>query len=256
MTSTHIAWTTAILCPLLACALATAAPAQSVDPRPTQDPEALPDGERPDAAFSIATSIAAVTDYRFRGVSLSNNDPALQGGVELSSRTGLYVGAWSSTIPNYSGAHAELDGYAGYRHTVWNWQLDVGAIGYLYPSGTDVNGFELYGSASREIASATIKAGASYMPQQSNFGDGDGTYVFAELAGELPRTPFTLRAHLGREAGISGGPNGDKLDWLVGVDVAIGPTTASLAWVDTDIGSDIGGNTYRSAIVASLAIGL
>lgn len=253
MITRRIKRTLALFCSTLA--FSAPALAQSVDPRPTQDPEALPDGERPEEPFSVEASIAAVTDYRFRGVSLSDNDPALQTGVELSTRSGLYVGAWSSTIPNYSGARAEVDGYAGYRHTVSGWQLDVGAIGYFYPSGEDVNGFELYGSASRQVAAATIKVGASYTPHQRNFGDEDGGYLFAEISAELPKTPFTLRAHFGREAGVNGGPDGDKVDWLVGVDAAVGPATASLAWVDTDVVPGGDGGAYRSALVASVAIG-
>lgn len=246
----------AILCPAIILAVPGQALAQSVDARPNQDPEALPDGRRPKAPFSIEASVAIVTDYRFRGVSLSNNDPALQAGVELSTQTGLYAGAWSSTIANYSGAHAELDGYAGYRHSIAVVQLDVGAIGYFYPSGNDVNGFELYGSASRKVGVATVKGGGSYTPRQSNFGDDDGAYLFGEVTAGIPRTPFEMRAHIGREAGVNAGPNGSKVDWLVGIDAVFGRVTASLAWLDTDVASDIGGSAYRSALVASLAIGL
>jgi uncharacterized protein (TIGR02001 family) len=180
--------------------------------------------------------------------------PLCRGGVELSTQTGLYVGTWGSTISDYNGARAEIDAYAGYRHDAAGWALDVGGIGYFYPSGTSVNGFELYGSVSRKIAQATIKAGASYTPEQGNFGVGDGTYVFAEVATELPRTPFTLRAHFGREAGVNGGPDGDKLDWLIGADTAMGPATVSLAWADTDVGQSIG-SAYHSSLIASLAIG-
>lgn len=239
----------------LALTLCVPASGQSGDPRPTLNPEALPDGKRPDAAVSVETSVAVVTDYRFRGVSLSNNEPALQAGVELSTRTGLYVGTWSSTIPDYSGAHAEVDAFTGYRHIALGWQFDVGAIGYLYPSGKNVNGYELYGSASRELAGTTIKAGVSYTPQQSNFGNGDGAYLFAEVTTNLPNTPFTLRGHLGHETGVNAGPHGDKIDWLISIDAALGPTTASLGWIDTNVPSHAGDDAYRSALIASLAIG-
>ncbi|QCI80554.1 hypothetical protein E6W36_10405 [Hankyongella ginsenosidimutans] len=92
------------------------------------------------------------SDYRFRGVSLSDRDVALQGTVTATHNpTGIYAGFWSSTIEQLNGAEAELDLYAGWAKELGPVKLDVGATGYVYPGGDDVNYFELYAKAGHEF---------------------------------------------------------------------------------------------------------
>ena len=62
----------------------------------------------------LSANLGLVSDYRFRGLSLSDRGPALQGGVDLEADMGLFAGAWASTIADYEGANAELDIYGGY----------------------------------------------------------------------------------------------------------------------------------------------
>ena len=53
-----------------------------------------------DGAFDITATATVVSDYRFRGVSLSDRDPAVQGSVDITYR-GFYAGAWASSISRY-----------------------------------------------------------------------------------------------------------------------------------------------------------
>jgi hypothetical protein len=50
---------------------------------------ALADETDPPSEFTVTGNVAGVTDYRFRGLSLSGGDFAIQGGVRASSRTRL-----------------------------------------------------------------------------------------------------------------------------------------------------------------------
>ena len=81
-------------------------------------PTAIYAQEAPDAdgedAFDLTTTLTATSDYRFRGVSLSQNDPAAQASVELAHKSGFYAGAWGSTIKGGT-ADVELDLYGGWR---------------------------------------------------------------------------------------------------------------------------------------------
>ena len=52
------------------------------------------DASAPTSDFTVSGNVAVVSDYRFRGVSLSGGDPAVQGGVTLSHSSGFYVGTW------------------------------------------------------------------------------------------------------------------------------------------------------------------
>lgn len=83
-------------------------------------------------------NIAAVSDYRFRGVSQTYRRPAIQGGFDYAHASGFYLGNWNSSISANSynnGAGMEVDLYGGYRFPL-NKDLgaDVGVLHYLYPS--------------------------------------------------------------------------------------------------------------------------
>src|SRR6476620_458456 len=58
---------------------------------------ALADETAPPSEFIVSGNVALVTDYRFRGLSQSSGDPAIQGGINVNHSSGLYVGVWSSS---------------------------------------------------------------------------------------------------------------------------------------------------------------
>jgi uncharacterized protein (TIGR02001 family) len=55
------------------------------------------DEEEAEGPVDVSVTLTAVSDYRFRGVSLSDKDPAFQPGITVSHESGIYVGAWAST---------------------------------------------------------------------------------------------------------------------------------------------------------------
>jgi uncharacterized protein (TIGR02001 family) len=117
----------------------------------------------PAPASSLSYNIGAVTEYRYRGISQSAREPALQGGVDYSAASGWYVGAWASTIKwikdsSFPGASAkgpvELDLYGGYKGSINDaLSYDVGGLYYWYVgntlknvTGENANTFEIYGA--------------------------------------------------------------------------------------------------------------
>ena len=115
-------------------------------------------GTLPSAAFAdLAFNVGAVSDYRYRGISQSRLQPALQGGVDWSMN-GFYAGAWASTIrwvqDAGGSADVELDLYGGYKGEIAKGlSYDVGGLYYVYPgnnlkpvTGADANTFEAYGA--------------------------------------------------------------------------------------------------------------
>ncbi|WP_426105181.1 TorF family putative porin [Massilia sp. TSP1-1-2] len=115
------------------------------------------DEAKPDKAVSM--NAALVSDYRFRGISQSRLKSAAQGGADyVHNRTGLYAGAWLSTITwakdAGGGGNTELDLYAGKRGQFGqDVRYDVGVLTYVYPSNNlahvagfaNANTTELYG---------------------------------------------------------------------------------------------------------------
>lgn len=88
--------------------------------------------------YSLSYNAALASDYRFRGISQSRFDPALSAGIDFSHKSGLYLGAWASSIrwikDAGGNADAEFDLYGGYRGTAGDLGYDLGVLRYLYPS--------------------------------------------------------------------------------------------------------------------------
>jgi len=91
--------------------------------------------------FTIAGNAGLFSDYRFRGYSQTDYNPALQGGIDFAHKSGFYLGNWNSNVNStlYNGASLEMDFYGGYKATFGEFGLDIGTIYYYYP-GTGANG--------------------------------------------------------------------------------------------------------------------
>lgn len=99
--------------------------------------------------LEFSGSAAMTTDYRFRGLTQTQNDPAVQVGFQLDHSTGLYAGVWGSNVHfGGEGPHLELDPYIGYAKTFENLPgaptVDVGVWYYAYPGYSDSNFVEYY----------------------------------------------------------------------------------------------------------------
>jgi uncharacterized protein (TIGR02001 family) len=88
-------------------------------------------------AYTLTGNIAAVTDYRFRGISQSFRLPAVQAGFDFTHSSGFYLGNWDSSVSGNSynnGASLEMDLYGGYRfEPIKDLAADVGVLFYVYP---------------------------------------------------------------------------------------------------------------------------
>ena len=205
------------------------------------------------AGFDVTASATAASDYRFRGVSLSDRDPVAQGSIDVSHESGFYAGVWGSTIERYQGATVEVDAYAGYQRKLGPVAFDVGVIGYLYPRGVDANVFEATGSAAADIGPARLRLSVAYAPDQRNLLS-DSLYVAADVRIGVPHTPLSLTAKLGRERGDFVGGGITKIDWSLGLEASHGPVKLGVAYVDTDVGSDaLFGRAARGGVVATLS---
>lgn len=189
-------------------------------------------------APSVEANISFVSDYRFRGVSFTDENFAVQGGFDLGFDSGFYVGTWASNLSGGGGSNAELDLYGGYGFEAGGLSFDVGALGYFYPGqNEDLDYYELYGSVGTTLADTVdVALGVAYAPEQDNVGDEDNTYVY--VAGEMPlgESPFSLSASLGYEDGGFGDPDGDgdsKIDWALGVSTSAFDLDWGLTYIDT-----------------------
>ncbi|MNQ48043.1 putative bacterial protein [compost metagenome] len=132
----------------------------------------------------VAFNIGVVSDYVFRGASQTNEDPALQGGIDATFAGGFYAGTWASMVDFGDDTDAEIDLYGGYRTEAAGYALDFGVLGYFYvnePGAADYNFVEFKAAASRAIGPATLGAAVYYSPDF--FGvDDEATYLEANAA--------------------------------------------------------------------------
>lgn len=191
--------------------------------------------------FTITGSATVVSQYRLRGISQTDDDMAVQGGITVAHKSGLYVGTWASNLAGFGtfgGANMELDAIAGYTATVGKTTLDGGLIWYFYPGTSGHDYGEVYASASHPIGPVKAKIGANYAFKQANVGNADNIWVYGELSMPVPHTPVSLRGHLGYTDGqgsIFSGPRGHYLDYSVGADATWKALTFSLSYVGTNI---------------------
>lgn len=202
-------------------------------------------------AADLSANVTAVSDYRFRGISLSDRDPALQGGVDLGLDNGLYVGGWASTIADYGGADVETNLYVGWAGEDGLIDYSVAANAYIYPGGNGVNYGELQGEVGGSLGPARVALELAYVPDQKNTA-GDNFYIGPKLSVGLPLTPLTFNLRGGYEDGFYD----DKIDWEAGVDYSIGPFTASFAVVgSSDGGATESGKLGRTGVVLGARLG-
>jgi uncharacterized protein (TIGR02001 family) len=91
-----------------------------------------------DAPYSVTGNVAIVSDYMFRGITQTWGHPAVQGGGDLTMKSGFAAGFWASSISerSYPGGAMELDLYGSYGANFnddWSWR--AGFYGYVYPGG-------------------------------------------------------------------------------------------------------------------------
>jgi uncharacterized protein (TIGR02001 family) len=202
---------------------------------------------------SISFDLALFSDYRFRGVSLSDKDPAFQPSITLEHKAGLYVSAWGSNIARFADTNIELDLTAGWSGAVGGAELSAGVVGYLYPGGKGGNYLETFGSLGTTLGPVEMKLGAAYAPSQKNIGD-DNFYVYGALSSGIPGTPVTINAQVGHEDGSLAGPTGKKWDWSLGAQYVLKKMTIGVSYVDSDVKRSLDTDKIaQSAVVASIS---
>ncbi len=196
----------------------------------------------PSPALTITGGVTGVSQYRFRGISLSDEKPALQGTINLNHKSGFYVGAWSSSLDGFGelgGSNIELDLYGGYKKDVGaGFVTDVGLLYYAYPGskGGNFEFFEPYANVAKAIGPGTAKVGVAFAPSQKALGNHSNLYTFGEYALPLKGTPITLNSHVGYSKGKTALTPGDHyLDWSLGASAAWRNLTFGASYVDTNI---------------------
>ena len=190
-------------------------------------------------SFAFAAEFAGyavlTTDYVYRGVTYSDSHGAAQLGGEFSLNSGLYFGAWGSTIDIGRGAgrqrDLEVDYYVGYGHDISN-KLSVGAnlVSYNFPGAEGPFDYDYIEYSLAGNYNDRVWLEYSYSPDLFHSGlstQNIALYTEWQMAGQLT---------LGAGAGfydVSKLAGSDYSYWQLGVTRSFGIVDIDLRYFDT-----------------------
>jgi uncharacterized protein (TIGR02001 family) len=213
--------------------------------------------------YTFTGNVSVATQYIFRGLSQTNREPAIQGGLDFSHESGFYLGNWNSNISwlrdsnAYASSSIEMDFYGGWKTTFMDdFTFDVGTLYYAYPGNInrDFLGGQCCASANTWEAYfavgwkwITFKNSFSLMSNTFGVRNSAGTW-YGDLTAAYPIEDYgvTLIAHVGYQyyMGSNFGTSNNSLfsygDWKIGANYDLGKlapwlnaTTLGLFYTDT-----------------------
>jgi len=229
-----------VLSVVAALAVFGAAPALAAD-MPTK---AAPAPVAAPSPFDIAFGTAFTTDYRLRGISQTDRNPAVQGTVELDYTATdwltLYTGLWGSNV-DFADAEFDITGGARFSYKIFG--LDVGYDYYEYPGptgGTNISYGEFYAKPSVKVTDWLSFNGQ--VVGGDNFGNG-GNSAWYYAGGAVVTLPqfmpmgitTSLSANAGYQTYAAAIGNTDYWNWEAGVTFGYKAVSLDLRYIDTNI---------------------
>jgi uncharacterized protein (TIGR02001 family) len=205
----------------------------------------------------ISGSASLVSDYRFRGVSLSHDRPAAQAEVSYDHDSGWYGGLFGSNVQfdDDPRREAQLSGYAGYARRLRDGlSVDAGATYSAFSGGDGYNYSELHVGFTTSLLTGRLYYSPNY------FGE-DSRTLYAELNGSHRLADkVRLIAHAGvlqSLANAGGRHERAHVDWQAAIEVRLEPFTLQLGGVANDGVSPVypvGGAHTRGTWTARLSV--
>lgn len=215
--------------------------------------------------FAVLVDLTLASDYRTRGISQTQNDPAVQAGLTLAHSSGLYLGAWSSNVDFGGGlkTRQEVDYYGG-----WLWQatdavsLDLGYLKYAYSKESQFNQSETYAI----LSAYGVKLAAYYSDDAPGIDSQQSSlYSYVGYETELPYG-LGLKLRYGemdfkdpRLYASDGHAEDAYREWEVKLTRELAGVLVGLSYIDTDLSksqciSNYGfGDVCTATVVASIS---
>ena len=145
------------------------------------------------------SNVAISSDYIWRGMTQTAEEPAISGGFDVAGENGLYFGTWASNVEFGDGAALELDWYAGYAGEMESGlTYDIGYLAYTYPGEDSLDFEEIYLGLGYSYFGITFSSGQDDAPDNTEFSAAIGetglgvTYGDYEDVGEYTIISYEL----------------------------------------------------------------
>ena len=207
---------------------------------------------------NFSGNVAVTSEYLFRGLSQSDESPALQGAldydIEVADQIFVYAGTWGSNVDfneaaAVDGASIELDFYSGLKCEVGRTGLswDTGFIYYAYSDAAaslNYDFWEIQGAVSYDFGIAKFTASLNYSPDY--FGaSGDAFYTKVVINAAIPAVKgLSLFGHVADESIDDSAAFGtaDYFEWNIGATYNVDRLfDVSINYSDTDVTPDVDG---------------
>ncbi|AZT85577.1 hypothetical protein EHN06_19620 [Marinobacter sp. NP-4(2019)] len=188
-------------------------------------------------AAELSSTVGFTNDYRFRGISQTAGDAAMQGSIDVAFDNGLYAGIWGSNVDFGDDANLEIDWYGGYWAAIndkMSW--DATLYYYTYP-GYDAADAD-YAEVDLNVYYGDLKLEYAFANDYVNLGEA-AHYVALDYSYAV-----TEQVSLDLHAGHSFGDYWDDIDIGDYSDFSVGASTSfvgldlSLAYLFNDLNSD------------------
>ncbi len=143
---------------------------------------AVVEAAAPTHKLALSGVAAFTTDYMFRSISNTNQNPAVQPEFDLTYGI-FFAGIWGSNTA--FGEGIEIDYYAGISPKVWGIDWTISANYYSYPGDSDIGYFELKTGAAKTFGNLTLSIGNWWSPDNFGLGvqsdaiEGGASYAFS-----------------------------------------------------------------------------
>lgn len=181
----------------------------------------------------VSANLHLASDYAFRGISQTDQRPAIQGGFDYQHGSGLYLGAWASNVSDGT-AGIETNLYGGYRFNLGPVSMDAGLLRYYYPGHlAPANTTEAYAGLSWKFLSFTY---SHTLTDAFGMASSKGSKYFDLSASHEIFDGLTLEAHYGWSRFRGPGNSADNYqDWSLGLSKTYRGLDFGLHYVDTDL---------------------
>ena len=191
-----------------------------------------PLGVAPHARAQVAVSATATTNYLYRGISLSNGQPAVDLAFLYDDKSGLYAGGSviGETTRGYGAEVLGHEEYAGYAVRLpGGSSVDLGVNNLFYRN----YGYPPSSEDATEVYAGWVTGLLNYYVRYSpNYFRPGARALYGEINGaiRLPR-PLRLFGHVGALTPLGGGyDNKERYDVRAGIAAAFKRGEVQLAW--------------------------